>query len=291
MTPLAAALTLLSAFFHAGWNLLARQFHGGNLFLRVPLLISIAGLLPVLASEIWGAPFPAGTWVNFSIGGVCLAIYYTGLTQGYECGDFSVVYPLARALPVLAIALTDISMGSVPSQPGWLGIILVAIGCMLSPLDSWRRIRLASYLNRATGWILITAAGMVGYTLADNQALDRFPPGIGLVLRYHVLEVSVSLVAFWLILLFLRQPIKVDSGWRNWIWPAIMALLLFSAYTLVLIAYQYSHETSYVVALRQFSLVIGVPIGAYYFRESAPILRILAALTITAGIALIVLAG
>lgn len=291
MTPVAAALTLLSALFHAGWNLLARKYRGGNLFLRVPLLISAAGLLPILAGQIWGAPFPTGTWVNFTIGGVCLAVYFIGLTQGYECGDFSVVYPLARALPVLAVALADIFLGSPPSSLGWIGMILVAVGCVISPLESWRIIRLTSYINRATGWILITAAGMIGYTLADNHALDRFPPGIGLVLRYHVLESIVSLFAFWFFLSLLRQPLKLETGWQNWKWPFVMAVLLFSAYTLVLIAYQYSPETSYVVAMRQFSLVIGVPIGAYYFKESAPIQRILAALTITAGIVLIVLAG
>ncbi len=84
---------------------------------------------------------------------------------------------------------------------------------------------------------------------------------------------------------------SLERGLESWKWPAVMAALLFLAYTLVLIAYQYSTETSYVAAVRQFSLVIAVPIGAFYFKETAPALRILAALTITAGIVLIALGG
>lgn len=291
MTPLATALTLLSAFFHAGWNLLARKYRGGNIFLRVPLLITAVGITPALLAGRWGAPLPQGVWVNFTISGVCLAAYFLGLTQGYQSGEFSVVYPLARALPVLALALADIALGYPPTLAGWVGIILVAIGCMISPLNSLRSIRLATYLNRTTIWILITAAGMVGYTLADNQATDRFSPGIAPVLRYHVLVVTVSLVAFWIFLKLTRQPVSLERGLENWKWPAVMAALVFLAYTLVLIAYQYSTETSYVVAMRQFSLVIAVPIGAFYFKEAAPLLRILAAVTITAGIVLIALGG
>jgi drug/metabolite transporter (DMT)-like permease len=291
MTPLATSLTLLSAFFHAGWNLLARKHLGGNIFLRVPLLITAVGIIPVLLAGIWGKSLPDGVWVNFTISGVCLAVYYLGLTQGYQSGEFSVVYPLARALPVLVLALADIALGHPPTSAGWAGIILVTIGCITSPLDSLRNIRLSTYLNRTTIWILITAAGMVGYTLADNQATDRFSPGIAPVLRYHVLAVTVSLAAFWLFLKLTRQPVSLDRGLESWKWPAVMAALLFMAYTLVLVAYQYSTETSYVAAMRQFSLVIAVPIGAFYFKEAAPLLRILAAVTITAGIILIALGG
>jgi drug/metabolite transporter (DMT)-like permease len=291
LSPLATTLTLVSAFFHAGWNLLARKYRGGNIFLRVPLLIAAVGLIPVLLAGLLSAPLPQGVWINFTFSGICLAVYFLGLTQGYQSGEFSVVYPLARALPVLALALADIALGHPPTPLGWVGIVLVAIGCMTSPLESLHSIRLSTYVNRTTIWILITAAGVVGYTLADNQAADRFPPGLSPVLRYHVLALTVSFVAFWIFLKLLRQPVSLERGLENWKWPAVMALLLFLAYTLVLLAYQYSVETSYVVAVRQFSLVIAVPIGAFYFKESSPLLRILAAVTITAGIVLIAFGG
>ena len=51
------------------------------------------------------------------------------------------------------------------------------------------------------------------------------------------------------------------------------------------------NSESYVVALRQFSIVIGVVIGTFLFREPAPGLRIGASLAIVGGIACIALVG
>jgi drug/metabolite transporter (DMT)-like permease len=291
MNPLAAGLTFISAFFHAGWNLIARKYRGGSIFVRVPLLISLAGLIPALLAGYLGSHFPPGVWVNFTFGGVCLAFYYLGLTQGYQSGDFSVVYPLARSLPVLVIAIVDISRGHPPSAAGWIGMILVMIGCMLSPLTSLREIKPSAYLNVTSIWIMITAAGMVGYTIVDSQAAERMTPGLAPLLRYQVFEVFVSFMVLWPLLLFFHQPLYLERDLGSWKWPAVMALLLFGGYGLVLLAYQLSPETSYVVAIRQFSIVIGVTIGAFYFKERAPVLRISAALIITAGVLCIALAG
>lgn len=50
-------------------------------------------------------------------------------------------------------------------------------------------------------------------------------------------------------------------------------------------------ETSYVVALRQFSIVIGVLIAAILLQEAVPKLRIIAATIITSSVVIITLAG
>ena len=69
------------------------------------------------------------------------------------------------------------------------------------------------------------------------------------------------------------------------------AIGVFGAYWLVLWSYQLSPQASYVVALRQFSIVIGVVIGTFLFREEAPILRISASVMIAIGIACIGIFG
>jgi drug/metabolite transporter (DMT)-like permease len=69
----------------------------------------------------------------------------------------------------------------------------------------------------------------------------------------------------------------------NWPRTLLVGVLLFGAYALVLWAYQLSVHTSYVVAMRQFSIVIGVVAGSLLFHEPAPRLRIAAAITITLG--------
>ena len=51
----------------------------------------------------------------------------------------------------------------------------------------------------------------------------------------------------------------VSIGWK---WPALAGFLNFASYWLVLWVYQVTEHTSYVVAFRQFSIVIGA-IGAF----------------------------
>ncbi len=65
------------------------------------------------------------------------------------------------------------------------------------------------------------------------------------------------------------------------------AVLLFVAYSFVLWAFQLTDQTSNVVALRQFSIVLGVVAGAVVMKEEAPVLRIIAALIITIGVVLV----
>ena len=66
---------------------------------------------------------------------------------------------------------------------------------------------------------------------------------------------------------------------------------MFGAYWLVLYAYQLSAYASYVLALRQVSIVIGTAAGAFLFHEPARGLRVGAALAILGGAACIALAG
>jgi drug/metabolite transporter (DMT)-like permease len=66
---------------------------------------------------------------------------------------------------------------------------------------------------------------------------------------------------------------------------------MFSAYALILWAYQLVTHVSYVVALRQFSIVLGVIAGTFLFHEPAPRWRIGMACLIVAGVVLISLKG
>ena len=71
----------------------------------------------------------------------------------------------------------------------------------------------------------------------------------------------------------------------------IIAMLMYCTYALVLWAYQLSWQTSYVVALRQFSIVLGVVVGALLLREAAPATRVAGAVVIAGGVALLTLIG
>lgn len=289
-TP-ALLLVLLSAGLHAGWNLLVRGQRESDLLLRISTVTTVLGLGPVLLAELSGPALLPITWRYFPLAGVFLAVYYLGLTRGYASGDFTVVYPLARAIPVQLMAVVDIARGQPPTSWGWLGLALVTVGCILTPLESLRDFKLARYRNRTTIWTVIAAAGIFGYTTVDSAAAQVMPPGIGSAVRYFVLQTAASAVVYWLILAAVRQPIHLSNRWAAWKLPTLAALFVLGSYTLILFAFQLSPHASYIVALRQFSIVLGVAAGALIYREPAPMFRLLMALIITAGILCIAWGG
>jgi drug/metabolite transporter (DMT)-like permease len=170
-------------------------------------------------------------------------------------------------------------------------MFLVLTGCVVMPLESLRDFKPSYYWNYAMVWIMVTALGTVGYTAVDNAATELIPSGALVAARYGIFEFALTALFFWLILKGVRQPTGGPGAWSGWKWPAIGAIGFFGAYWLILWSYQISPQASYVVALRQFSIVIGVVMGAFLFREPAPGLRIGASLAIVAGIACIALVG
>jgi drug/metabolite transporter (DMT)-like permease len=291
MSLFAIILVLISTFIHAGWNMLIRSQQNSYTFLRITIVITLVGIGPALLAEFGETPFPPQVWFYLILAGIFQAIYYLGLSQGYQNGDFTVVYPVARALPILLIAVADVARGRAPSSIAWLGMVAVSIGCLITPMESIRNFKLSYYWNRAMIWIVVTALGIAGYSIVDKVAAELIEPGPWTAARYGIYETLFSGLAYWLVLKVLGQPTGAATGWQGWKWPVVGAVGVFGAYWLILWSYQLSVQASYVVALRQLSIVIGVALGGMLFREPAPALRFSAAVMIALGVAGIVLIG
>lgn len=284
-------MVLCSAVIHAAWNLLVRSQRTSYTFLRATLIVAAVGLGPALVAEFLGTPFPRPVWGYLTLAGVFQAGYYFGLSRGYQSGDFTVVYPVARVVPTLLVAAIDVAQGRTVAPAGWLGILMVSMGCLIVPLESTRAFRLANYRKQALAWAMLAALGTAGYTAVDHAAAGLLRPGIWEAVRYQVFEAAFSTVAYWLILRGLRQGDTGGEGLAAWKVPAIVGVGIFAAYSLVLWAYQLTPQASYVVALRQISIVIGAVAGAFLFKEPARAMRIGAAALIVLGAACIALAG
>jgi drug/metabolite transporter (DMT)-like permease len=294
---LAILLIGISAFMHAGWNLLAHSRRSDTvLFLRSTLITGLIGIVPVVIIELQGPAFPPQVWGLLALTGVFQSFYFLGLTMGYRMGEFTVIYPLARALPVLFLAFVDMARGRMPAPLGWLGMGLVIVGCALIPLESLQVVSLARYRNRAFIWVLVTALGTVGYTTIDKIAAEALPLGPASAGRYVIFETIATLPFLWLALRVAGQAtqfgaVKATDGKQEWRWAAMASVFITGAYFLVLWAYQLSPFASYISALRQFSIVIGVVAAAVLLHEPARGLRIGAAVVIAVGIVCITFAA
>lgn len=283
MSSFAIGLVLVSACLHASWNLLARR-RGGELtfFIRMLTLIAIIGIVPVFFSELTVRSLPPQAWLCLAGSGVCGAVYLYGLGRAYGAADFTIVYPVARALPVLLVGLGDALRGRLLPLPVWAGLTLVALGCLLSPLRSFREFSLHRYINRSIPWMIMAAAGTVGYSLFDKVASEVVLAGPATAARYCYVFFTFS----WLILLLMRRVLGGGSkpGNPGWKTPLIGAVFFFGSYWLILWAYQLGQHASYVLAFRQFSIIIGVVIAFWIYKERGWAVRTVAAALITLGL-------
>ncbi len=312
MPPFAVILVLLSTVLHASWNILAKRGSATpELFPRVLAAVAIPGLVIGLLAEWRSTALLPHIWPLVLAAGACQAAYFVGLTLGYRAGDLSLVYPLVRALPVLLIGFFDVARGQPPGAAGWSGLLLVLGGCLLVALPAARQHTGAgapatpqaagSRPRAAVGWAVLAALGTVGYTVFDKFAADAITVtggmGAAAAFRYGLWEFTICAACFLPLMSVInrgsarRQAPPQHSRAAGRMHGVLIATLMYVTYALVLWAYQLSWQTSYVVALRQFSIVLGVVVGALLLREAAPATRVAGAVVIVGGVAVLTFAG
>ena len=211
MSILAALLLTLSALLHAGWNLLSKKVSPTTSFFLLANGIASLCLSPLLfvyASVL--DDFPKGVWLLIFYSGLFQALYMWGLAGAYSKGAISIVYPLLRAIPVLFVALLAffLKQGETLSPIGICGIIVISAGCILVPMQSFRETKLSTFFNLSCLFALFSAAGTVGYTLIDSQALSllrqtqEIELTVGEISLLYIFLDSLS-CTFWLLLLVL----------------------------------------------------------------------------------------
>ena len=291
MELLPTVLVLCSTLMHAAWNLIIKSQGGAQDSLwRMHLYIVVMGAAPALASLAADPCLTAPAVVCLLGSGACCGIYYFGLSKGYDAGDFTTVYPASRALPVLLIGIGDALRGHPPNLLGWAGMLLVTAGCFFVPLRSLSDIRLSHYLRPVSLWIGLTALGTVGYSLFDKIGTEAIPRGPREAAVYCYFFHVVSFVSLHGLRRLTSGAVASarKAGWRV---PAAAGTLCFMAYWLVLWAYQMVAQASYVVAFRQFSIVVGMLMALFVLNESGKAVRFIGALSITAGLLLLKVFG
>jgi drug/metabolite transporter (DMT)-like permease len=286
MSPQAIGLIVVSAFMHAGWNLLARQQKSEMAFFtRMVIVVIAVGFFPATIGGVFTGSFRAEVWLCVAGSGFCAGVYLYSLAMAYSSSDFTIVYPVARALPVVLVGLTDVLRGRALTAPGWLGLVLVASGCFLTPLNSFREFKLERYMHKS-----IMAMGTVGYSLLDKVASEVITSGPASAARYGYAFFCVAGLVFLTLrqLTFKNLQQNNPIGWRT---PFFAAVCFFGSYWLILWAFQMTQHASYVVAFRQLSIIIGVVIAFVVYKERGLGVRITGTALITVGLLLVGLWG
>jgi len=294
------ALVLLSALLHALWSLAIKSSAspiGFNLLQLAPIA-ALACALP------WLAPLgelPAAVWALAAATGLAHGLYLYWLSRALTVGELSVVYPIARSAPAFVPLVAVPLLGEPVSALGALGIAVVVAGMWAVQLDTGgaraaapdagglRRLLLAP----GAGFAWLTLVASIGYSLVDKAAMARLaalpwqgallPPAVA---WYVILSSACALVFAPLALR--RLPAGALRAQARGEWRAALVAAAFGlvGYGLILHALR-SAPVSYVVAVRQASVLFAVALGALRLRERPTRLRLAGALATMVGVALV----
>jgi drug/metabolite transporter (DMT)-like permease len=279
MTGLALALVLTAAFFHAGWNYLAKRACGGVAFIWLFGSLSSLLYLPLALWIIVVDRPPFGLYqLGFIIGTAALhSLYFVLLDKGYRVGDLSVIYPLARGTgPLLSTVGAILLLGETPSPLALAGAGLIAAGIVIITGNPWQ---LKENEHRKPVIFAVLCGSVIAcYTLVDKTAVSAFliPP--------LLLDWASN---------FGRLLILTPYAYKNWDkvveqWQVHkkeafgVAVLCPLAYILVLTAMVFS-PVSYIAPAREISILIGAVMGAKLLSEGNVKLRLTGAGAMLAG--------
>ena len=280
MIPLSAlAATLLSALIHASWNLLLKGSAGDRL-VDVAVMGLGGSLFGLVLIALFGTPVPEA-WPYVLASSAIHLVYWTALTKGYDAGDMSHVYTIARGIaPALVTVAAVVFAREVPSWGQGVGVLAISAGVMLVGVN--RHAPLA-----ATGWALLTGAAIAGYSLVDALGVrvnaDVFSyKGWGAVFTF--LPISLFVIAK-------RGPAGFAAAaagrWRQ----GLFAGGISSAGFMLVLWAQMRAPIGPITALRETSVLFGAAAAALLLKEQVTPRRWAGALVVCAGAMLIGFSG
>jgi drug/metabolite transporter (DMT)-like permease len=267
---------------HASWNLLAKRARGGNGFLYLFTLLTVAVYGPVALVYVLVArpPFTL-THLAFALGSSVIHVgYFVFLQRGYKVGDLSLVYPLARGSgPALATLLAVLVLGERPGLQALAGTAIVVVSVFI--LSGGRGL-LAPERRTAVVYGLVTGLFIGIYTVWDGYA-------VGVLMAVPLLFTFTGEAGRVLVLapLMASRRAEIGAAWREHRLEALgVAVLSPLAYLMVLTAMRFT-PISLVAPTREVSILIGALLGTRLLAEGEGSRRLLGALGMVIGVALL----
>jgi drug/metabolite transporter (DMT)-like permease len=284
---------------HVGWNLRSRQERASAAYFALSLLFSMLALSPGL----WiGRSFlPAlidAAWPSLVGTAVFSTLYNASLAAAYRNADLSLVYPLARSLAPVWIALFGLVAGR-GAQIGWgigLGVPIIVLGCIVLPFETFARSELRRLADRRVLLPLATALATAGYTLCDDVGVRRAAEATGLgalqtAMLYacvHAVVASLSLLAW--VVTTRKGRSELAWAWREQRISALgVGVASYVSYALVLAAMGLASDVSYVAAFRQVGIPLSVVAGVALLEERVGRMRAIGCMLATAGLVFVAL--
>ena len=286
MSGTAIALVLVSALLHATWNLFGKASGDRWAFFFGQGLATFVFYAPVL---VWLWPtihFEPIGWAWIAASAATHVGYAVYLLKAYDAGDLSVAYPLSRTAPVLVVVWDLLTVRGQLTAAGVSGVMLSGIGAIVLQLPALRSRGARAVLGEnVIRYALATALFIAVFTIIDKRGVVHVHPfaflyftGVG---EFSCIGAYIGGGAF------VRAAGELRTNTSRLLFTAVVGPF---SYLLILWVLT-SAPASYVLGLRQTSIVFGVVLGRIVLGEGETRYRLAGAAIIAAGSILIAAAG
>jgi uncharacterized membrane protein len=291
MHPLAILLVLLSAAMHAFRNFFNKKASDKQAFVWWYEVFGLIFFTPLFLFTL----LHEGTNTHISIAFIFLSgfvhfIYWYFLSKALEKGDLSLIYPIMRSSPALVLIFSIAILGEDVSALGVTGILLVAIGVYTINMESLALFELfrpfrSMTRDRAIRFAFLTLFSVACYTLVDKIAVSQMHP---VIFAYIYPWISLSLFSGYIFKAKSSGVLKKEWALHK---GSILVCGVLSIFGYFLILQAFTMERmSYVVGLRQLSIVFAVLLGGHLLKEKNKKIRIASSIIIFLGAYLITVA-
>jgi drug/metabolite transporter (DMT)-like permease len=272
------AAVLFAAVCHAGWNALIKV---GLDPLSTTTLVAVGAAAVSLVCLPLAGTTASEAWPWLGASAIIHLLYFAASIESYRGGDLSQVYPIARgSAPLMTAIVSAAFVGEHLSPLGWSGIVTLAAGVLL--LSARGGSGIVELDRRAVGYALLTALTICAYSVTDGIGvrLSQNPPAYVLWL-FVANALTLMPYALW------RTGNKVTAAirrfWRRGLAGGALQAL---SYGIVLWAMTLA-PIAIVASLRETSVLFGSVIAIIALKEPFVALRVVAAILIVCGLALI----
>lgn len=280
MEFIAIILVFFSALLHISWNYLLKNIASDNVYMIYVYFLTtliFSPFLYIFRSEL-KLLIPLIPLLIFTA--IFKGVANWTLIKSYKFGDYTFTYPLRNALPMVMSCIYGILIGhgGKISLYAYIGFIFIFLGCLLIPLKNIKDFHIKNYLNISFIFVFISSLSTASYSIIDSNITNHLT-SISSIGKINIAIFLIPIFYFtlaWVMFPFnyidskyFKSVKQIDANKENYKFKHILihSLCMSIGYLLVLIAFTFAKEVSYIVAFRQIGLPLSFVVGYFILKE------------------------
>lgn len=270
-------IVLLAATLHASWNFLIKQKEDKHIGMTAVVL----GHTPFALVALFFSPLPNIESLPYIVTG---AVLHTGyqifLLYSYRIGDLTQVYPLARGVAPLVVAIVSvIFLGTHLGTVELTAIALIGSGIMSLSLVR----RSDGFRNYKAALLAIVTGGFIAaYSLVDGLGARVATTALGF---YGCLSI-LNAILFSIIITIVKPGTIKTVIQKNYKLALSGGCASFIAYALVIWAFTMA-PIAIVTAMRETSIIFALFLGVFVLKERLDLIKVFASMVTLLGAGLL----